>query len=223
MTIRAFWNRRSSWVVIGGAVLVVGVIVIGFVVVAGPATGRRVKSESPPSPQFVRHSLANANPAEIGQAAIAYVQSDFQIRSGTPTILLSKLVMEDELPALGLGRVGFAASVHPPLALVILKGDFGQGHILGANNSTTDRYTYIGYIFDLWAGTPTETIPSYDGGIFRQALGDPTLPIVPTIPAGPPQPTSAISIPYGGVAPTVALGHALPAPTPVGLPAAPHP
>lgn len=212
-------EKSVSTIMIAGFVIVM--LTVG--VVAGPAASNRVKSEPPPGPQFVRHSLANAMPDEIGQAAVGYVRSDFQIRRGTPTIRLSKLVTEDDLLALGLGRIGFAASVHPPLALVILKGDFGQGHILGANNSATDRYAYIGYIFDLWAGAPTETIPSYDGGIFRQALGDPTLPIVPTIPAGPPQPTSAVVLPYGGVAPTVALGQAPPVPTPIGLPTAPHP
>lgn len=211
------WRRRKRSMLAIGGMVAAGVILIGFVVAANPA------ATPSPGPQFVRHSLANATSEEIGQEALSYVHNDFDIRSGTPKIVLSRSVTEDDLPGLGLGRVSFGASVHPPLALVILKGDFGQGHFLGTGVSATDQFIYVAYIYDLWAGAPTSTIASKDGGIFRQALGDSTLPIVPTIPAGPPQPTSAVFLPYGGVAPTVTFGQVPQAPTPIGLPTAPHP
>lgn len=194
-------NRMLFRALIGVCVILVGAIALAVTTAMHSAP---VQGDAPP--MLAGGSLASATSDQIAQVALSIVKQDFTIRSGTPQAVLSRPITEDELPAIGLGRVSFAASQHPPLSLVILKGDFGTAHLPGTGKSASDRFQYVGYVFDLWAGVPTKTMASPDGGIFRTALNDGALPAGKALDPGPPQPTAAVNIPYGGVVPTAATG-----------------
>jgi hypothetical protein len=147
--------------------------------------------------------LASASPQEVGQIALARAKTDFPVRSGTPRVVLSRTVTDAALPAMGLPSTNFASIEQPPLTLVILKGDFGFGeHAALSRTASSEHFQYIGYVFDLWAGEPALTIASPDGGVFRTALNDPTLPVVPAV-AVAPLATPAARLHYGAVAPTL--------------------
>lgn len=123
-------------------------------------------------------SMLDATPEEIGNAAIEYTRQNLEILSGTPQILLNRLVTPTEAPDLvGLISIGYSLD-SPPWRLVILKGDFDvsdlPGGLVGPNHRL--KATYIAYIYDLRAGEPTLIETSLTGGIFRKALNDPTLP-----------------------------------------------
>jgi hypothetical protein len=151
---------------------------------------------------------ATSSDEEIRQAALATVRSEFVIRSGTPRVLLVRSVTQSDLPALGLGRVDFASVEKPPLMLVIIKGDFGSCNcpsIISDEARSKMRARYVGYLFDLWDGGAFWMLASSDGGAFRIALNDPSLPIVPTIPIPPTQAPLSPPLHYGDVAPTVAV------------------
>jgi len=186
----------------GVALLVFGVVAYVSSHVTNAASGTRSFSARP---------LTTASPIEVGQVALNYVKGDFPIRSGTPTVVLAQPVKRQDLPAMGLGSIDSVIVEEPPLMLVILKGDFGAGEHLGPGGSsqTSQRYQYIGYVYNLWAGVPTLTLASPDGGIFRTALRDTTLPIVPTRIPAPPHATPITRLHYGDVAPT-AVPAALP-------------
>lgn len=145
---------------------------------------------------------------DIRRAALATVRNEFVIRSGTPKVLLVRRVNADDLPTLGLGSLDFAVVERPPLALAIIKGDFGPCSCPGLipNDARSEmRARYVGYIFDLWYGGAFWMQTSGDGGVFRIALNDPSLPVVPTVPISPTHPPSFPPLHYGDVAPTVAI------------------
>lgn len=179
----------SYRIILGLCVLTLG-LVVSVSVIAGMDTS------------FKPHPMTNASPEAVGQAAVDYTKDQFP-GNGNPQVLLVRSVTKQDLPALGLQRLDFASVEDPPLMLVILKGDFGFGNHPGSSQTMSGmRFHYIGYVFDLWAGTPTLTMASPNGGEFRTALNDPTLPIVPT-PVQPPTPAYTKQLHYGEVAPTV--------------------
>lgn len=156
--------------------------------------------------------LVNKSLDEIGQRAIDFARKNGTIHSGDPQVLLTRPVTLDQLTALGLGKHESETIEEPPLVMVILKGDFspfprpgaGEGAAPGQSPSQTDanRITYVAYVYDLWAGLPTIIQESKDGGIFKKALNDSTLPDVPSLspPSDPKrdsQPTAAKVLHYG--------------------------
>ncbi len=181
----------------GAGVVVLGILIAGAF---GVAAQQR-------TPIFTPKPLTNATPDEVSSVAIAYTSSHYQVLT-TPQVLLSRTTSKAEVTKLGLGDLTINTIEHPSLTLVILKGDFGYGSNPGLADPATLaslRFKYIGYVFDQWRGVPTLAIASSDGGIFRQALNDPTLPLVPPIPIAPPLPTPAHPLHYGDIAPTVTL------------------
>lgn len=119
------------------------------------------------------------SPDQIGQYAINFAASQSRIRSGTPQVALVKFVKPSDLPKLGLDSINFTSGKIPPLVLVILKGDFGWGNVIGSVQDSVKeqwRGTYISYVFDRNTGQYISTISSKDGSIFRKALTDTTLP-----------------------------------------------
>jgi hypothetical protein len=159
---------------------------------------------------FKAQSLVNASDAEIQKVAVDYTYGRFNVLSGTPTVLLTRSVVKDELPSLGLSAIDFGGE-EPPLKLVAMKGDFDVSSIRRSVKSSSPlRASYIVYVFDLKIGAPTLIQYSLDGSHFRKLLNDPTLPQeapandfsnepVPDISPMTPAP----KMPYGSVAPTI--------------------
>lgn len=169
-------NLISIFLVIGFVVIGVGYIIYS-VASAEAFTGGHSPSHS--------NVLTNSSVQQVAQAALDRVGNDFVIRSGRPKVVLSKSVTRDELPALNLPTISRASIEEPPLVLVIIKDDFGASKRMGIGKPANEHYKYIAYIFDLWAGYPTWTLASPEGGEFRKALNDPMLPIV-TVPTSEP-------------------------------------
>ena len=150
------------------------------------------------------HTLTSSTPQQVGQLALVRVAQDFVVQSGTPQVSLSRSVTKNDLLSLGLGSIPVSAMEEPPLVLVIIKGDFGAPNapmLISATAQAGMRYQYVGYVYDLWAGAPEQTIASRAGGEFRVALNDPSLPVVPTLAvtgAGTSQPARH----YGSTLPT---------------------
>ncbi len=180
----------------------VGVLVLGVVVAAAFGVAAQTRT-----PMFTPTPLTNATPDAVGRVALAYTSAHYQVIT-TPQVLLSRTTSKAEVSKLGLGDLPINTIEQPPLTLVVLKGDFRNGRnpgLVDPASWASKRFKYIGYVFDLWAGVPTLSIASPDGGIFRQTLNDPALPVSPPIPTAPPFPTPAHPLHYGDIAPTVTL------------------
>jgi len=161
---------------------------------------------------FKAHPLAGSSPEELGHVALQYTQGMYPSLSGTSQVVLVRPVTTKEVGTLGLGYLDFASIETPPLMLVIIKGDFDTSNTLASIYPSTKskwRSQYIGYVFDMWAGVPSLTITSPQGGAFRKVLNDPTLPAKPpgdnpaSVP--PPMPPEHKTLHYGAVAPGVAM------------------
>ncbi len=157
---------------------------------------------------FKVRPLTGASAEEVGQVAVQYTQDKYPSKAGTPQVVLARLVQAADLPALGLGSIDFASIEEPPLALVIVKGDFDVSRMPGlirASAKMTRQAHYIGYVFDLWAGTPALTITSPQGSSFRNVLNDPSIPVDPLdapLPTSPqPLQTAPKTLHYGETAP----------------------
>ena len=170
---------------------------------------------------FNKRPLTAASPEEVGQVAIDYTRTRFNILSKEPQVVVARPVTTDDLLALGLPTDDYDPQDFPQM-LVVLKGDFDVSNLfIGGKNSPDTwhkRVNYIAYVFDLRAGAPMLTQTSAKGGILRKLLNDPTLPndpianpqgldelrrrnllqVVP-VPAEPQDP----KLPYGSVAPPV--------------------
>jgi hypothetical protein len=80
----------------------------------------------------------------------------------------------------------------PPMMLVIVKGDFDIIGLYGTGSPPPEhpRAKYILYIYNLQTGGPTAITSSQNGGTFRKALNDPSLPDDPTAIPEPKEPTA---------------------------------
>jgi hypothetical protein len=131
--------------------------------------------EPPPTCHYCSTRLLDASPEQLGEYAVQYATNMHEVSGDPPQVLLARLVAPSDFPTLGLGcPPDFVAIEQPPLALVILKGDLRPN--MPGMQPTIFPVKYIAYVFDLWADTPTIEISSRDGGVFRKALNDPTLP-----------------------------------------------
>jgi len=157
--------------------------------------------------EFRPKALTGLNSTEIGQYAIDYTKSRFDIVSGTPTVELVRPIDREGARLAGLGDVPPLDCGSSPFMLVILHGDFDlrRGAITTADPSRWhSRVEYIAYVFDMQIGLPTMTRTSPKGGEFGRVLGNPNLPT---------------AVPIGGQArgaqpPPAPMAVASPAPTP---------
>jgi len=186
-------------------VLVVALMVTGG---AAPAIGA--------APGVVPGSLVDATADQIGRAAVEWALANGEVATGTPKVALARSVTVDEISRVGLPRVSFDGGETPPLALVIMEGEFDLSGLaaMGAPGGS-GRLKYVAYVMDLRAGMPTLIQGSRNGGLFRAALGNPSLPndgsagaAVPTgrprVIAKPLPPPSTVVRSYGAVAAPVA-------------------
>ncbi|HEX9990723.1 MAG TPA: hypothetical protein VGE45_19880 [Chloroflexia bacterium] len=161
---RTRWNLAS--ILILGSILLVGLIF----------SARNAVTEK----NWLNYSTRNLvgdTPEEVEQFALSYV-SKHLIVSGTPQVLLIRPITQSELPALGLGCPQAKMTIEdPPQTLVILNGDFDVSRAgPGMVNIIPWHFAYVAYIFDNWSGNYSTFIYSRNGGPFRIALNDPTLP-----------------------------------------------
>ncbi len=172
-------------------------------------------------PQGGTLSMVNAPMQDVADAALKSTATRFQVLSEQIAVPLARAVTKEELPLLGLPEIDFGGE-DPPLALVVLKGEFDVRNLRGGAASDTPwEVKFIAYVFDLKAGVPTLTLVSPDGSIFRDLLNDPSLPVAepdvnrtgqpeegvePSVPVAP-----ADKLPYGAMEhPAATLSNVLP-------------
>lgn len=195
-------NTRQIAKIFLTGILILGVVAISIMNVSA-------------QPQGGTHSLVNASMKDVTEAALKHTQARFQVLSEQITVPLARPVIKEDLPRSGLPEIDFGGE-YPPLALVVLKGEFDVQNLRrGAASDTPWNVKFIAYVFDLKAGVPTLTLVSHDGSIFRDLLNDPSLPlprpevnqtgrpeegVEPLLPVAP-----AHKIPYGAMEPPVEM------------------
>jgi hypothetical protein len=123
-----------------------------------------------------RTDLVHASPETIGNLAKKHAQTRLRAQ-GTMNVLLSQPITREQVANLGLGCLpDFASIEEPPLALVILKGNFSFESMPGGESLQGTRFPYVVYVIDLWSGDPVKLMNSISGGLLRKALNDPSLP-----------------------------------------------
>lgn len=205
---------QRSFVTVG---LVVAVLLAGSLLLLS-ANGRTVAPEKgatsavtlaqpPATCQYCSRNLVGKSAEEVGQFALEYAKANGNVRKGTPQLLLSRSITGEEYTALGLGCLPtFDTLEEPPMVLVILRGYLDLGALAsGTAPKVTDMApVYMGLVFDLWAAQPVAWVLSHNqGGIFRQALNDPALPVETSSAPGCPKqiPMSQRYLHYGQAAP----------------------
>jgi hypothetical protein len=178
--------KRISWL----AYLLVILILLGTALLliahgstisanAGAGNSKQTSAQSlptpPPSCHYCSTRFLNASLDEIGQFAVQRAIDWHEASGAPPQAVLTRMVTPQDYLPLGLGcPLDFGTIEVPPLALVILKGDLRPN--MPDMGAEPPGIKYIGYVFDLWADAPTLEIASRDGGAFRIALNDPSLP-----------------------------------------------
>lgn len=139
--------------------------------------GVRYTRAEPPLPNNPR-PLVGASMDEIEKYAIEWAKAELRV-TGEPAVVLVRDVRLDELPELGLTRIG--GDPDRSYVLVVLKGDFDLYRTLPGTDKDPSKWHsrvgYIAYVFDREVGMPTLMQVSPHGGEFRTLLGDPTLPL----------------------------------------------
>lgn len=161
-----------------------------------------------------RHILADKSPQEIGQYVVEHLAPSFLGPHGPIEVLLTRPVTREEVPQLGLGCLpDNVSNEEPPYMLVILRGDFDYVGRRERFSLAGMQYHYASVVVDVWAAVPTALIGSGEGGEFRLALNDPSLPHVPLhFPSNCP-PRIPGNLPYGAVLPGVVFPTTPPVPT----------
>jgi hypothetical protein len=177
------------WRVVLGSILMLGA---ASIILVGPRGGgveaQLATPVAGPAPRVQAfHDLSASDKAQradvpldaVARWAQLHIPKIVGIASGTPQVILTRRVLASELPGLGI-PFGGRNDGDPPLALVILRGefDFNQGFFgyRGKAPAAEARGSYVALVYDLWAQLPTAGYFSVRGGMFRKALNDPSLP-----------------------------------------------
>jgi hypothetical protein len=150
-----------------------------------------------------RTDLEHASPETISELAKNHAQTRLKAQ-GTTRVLLSRPITREQVANLGFGCLAdFASIEEPPLALVILKGDFTFEKMPGGRWSQGTRFPYVVYVIDLWSGDPVKLMNTISGGLLRKALNDPSLPFDEESTSLPSQcpPRQPGTVPYGAEVP----------------------
>lgn len=142
-----------------------------------------VKEPKPASDKRKGRDLVNVSAQEVGEYAKLFASQHLKAK-GDQEVRLVRNVTREEVTELGLGCIpDFSSIEHPPLILVILKGEFDFSNALpGASSKAPEtdhnpgKKSYVAYIFDAWAAFPAAMYESQDGSRLKKALKDPTLP-----------------------------------------------
>ena len=150
---------------------------------AGPASSQRST--------FTHRPLVGKADAEIGQYAIDFAQGRGMVGTRiAPTVALVRPIRRDQFESLGFPWINIP-DPEPPMALVILRGEFDLSRQPGGHLSP-EPAKYLGLIFESRQGTMVFLAGSKNGGLFREALNDPSLP--DDVP-GVPRPSNVILVP----------------------------
>jgi hypothetical protein len=141
--------------------------------------------------RFTYRPLVNSSAAELAEYARRLTLSHCCVRvvSGTPVeVLLARPVLATELAPLALPDVRNFDN-EPPLVLAIVRGSFTW---MGGGPSRSEEILhYAGFVIDTTTGSPIVRMGSPDGGAFRYALNDPSLPVSTEVIPATPQPRIA--------------------------------
>ena len=143
----------------------------GAAVTSTPAPSPAAEAPTPPP-------TAEGIVDPFAQRALADTRERVAIRSGTPTVRLSRPVTAADLRALGIGDWRFAPGCAPPLHLVILHGDFDVRPSQPASLAPGARIParFVAYVYDADAAEQIALLSDPSGARFKRALGDPDLP-----------------------------------------------
>jgi hypothetical protein len=145
-------------------------------------------------------NLVGATTEQVAAFAKDYAKHQLQILGGDVQVLHTSFIKKEDLPALGFDRISFASIEEPPLAFVVLKGDFA------ATITEGNKFSYIGYVFDMWAASPTYIVSTSDITIFDKVLNKQTsIAPVQRNPSIQPTPDLTKTLHYGQVAPTASI------------------
>ncbi len=136
-------------------------------------------------------------------AAVAYLRQREAIVSGEPVVRYAQQVTPRSIRGLQLNIGNWDPACERPMSLVILEGEFDGRNLFITPGADAARKPgrYVGLVFDRVAGEPgdiTFTILSADGGVFRTALHDESLPpsdMVAPAPVPPYVPCGDVSTP----------------------------
>lgn len=153
---------------------------VGILVIGG-GTMVASGSSADEGEEATGQDLVGASPETIAQMALQYTKDRVIIKSGQPTVLLSRAVALEDMKNFGLSMGNFAPDCNRPFHLVIIKGDFDLRNTLPSSGQSTSKpANFIAYTYDLKAGVLTRITADRTGAMFKKALGDPTLPDLPT-------------------------------------------
>ncbi len=128
------------------------------------------------------YSLVGVPADEVEKYVIEWAKAELRV-TGEPTVALVRDVELDEVPELGLTRIG--GDPERSYVLVVLKGDFDLYRTLPGTNGDPSKWhsrvSYVAYVFDRQTGTPALIETSLHSDKFRTFLNDPALPEVPPV------------------------------------------
>jgi hypothetical protein len=134
----------ERWLLLLGLALL-GVITVGALTTSEPLSQAQATREAAvyASPTYAIpgqvRDLANASAEELSEVALARTLRYVAIVSGQPEVILVRRVSEDELVALGISPTPLVLPVEePPLALVILRGDFDVRNLASGSQYTAN-------------------------------------------------------------------------------------
>lgn len=158
----------------------IGIIaVIGLLFAAcGLASAQR---EAAVSPASVRSDLIAPGMVATTAAALVYLRQREAIRSGEPVVRLAQPATPKSIRLMGLNIANWDPACARPMSLVIFEGDIDGRNLIVAPGVARGAQParFVGFVFDRRHGDPGDimaTILSPDGGAFRTALGDESLP-----------------------------------------------
>ena len=114
-------------------------------------------------------------------SAVAYLRQREAIVGGEPVVRYAQPATPRSIRAMQLNIGNWAPACERPMSLVILEGEFDGRNLFISPGVDAARKPgrFVGLVFDRAAGEPGDiafTILSLDGGAFRTALGDQSLP-----------------------------------------------
>ncbi len=114
-------------------------------------------------------------------SAVAYLRQREAIVGGEPVVRYAQPVTPRSIRAMQLNIGNWDPACERPMSLVILEGEFDGRNLFISPGTGAMRKPgrFVGLVFDRAAGEPGDiafTILSIDGGVFRTALDDQSLP-----------------------------------------------
>ncbi len=150
-----------------------------LLVACGGDSSRSPATTSPAASTPSTGQAASATPAVAATSvavehALAYLDENVTVLSGTPEVALSLRVIDDEINALGIGTWSFEPGCSIPLDVVIIRGDLD---VRGAWPMSVPARTpvaarYLVLVYDARLAEPIAAFGDPTGGLVQQALAE---------------------------------------------------